>query len=1145
MSDITERTIQFPYQAQEWSTGQVITQDSLDHIELGIQDVSEQIYNATKTYEAQFIQRGQKINRELYDFFQVLINRLKQTEQSIDKYKEVYEALSFKQEAPSEKSWDSYEVIKNVSVGTLNYSRNRVGSSLTESSGYYIKIIPLPTSQTDYKISCDATNLKIGFDANDKSITTHFRQYDYDNNWTLSQEECTSLVGENVSSVSNPIYYIALTASKFSDYFGTPTNNQYTLNTSAQVTLQPSDINATSITFDCPVYVYTGEEGSPLWDTTTNDTISELNQQFVLSPQQRTVRDSSGIISWPGRKTLTDKDTVIDKSMDYLLVWIGNKVTNINPQGGTGAPRCIYCAPNKLTIKYNNDQDELVIVQNTKSAIDPVQHLTDLLTQAQQNIINETVRLTDNMSLFDLLPHHTGYYDVETGQLVKNEKAEYVRIPVQHHDQIIITGVDNRGNNNIGSNISFIYTWLKDDYSVIQHKTLTFKLTPYQYTDKNGEIKTAYRLDPEDTDLEGKIILQTKKIGQIPYAWCHPGFTIQAPENAAYLYILLKNSNGEDLTPTFIQINDVIITERPIYKSYYDNPITRMLSLKSHVIMPPTSNGITYAGRPVQWGNTSNNQRLSTLPLYFSRDVYLTTTNSDYPVRVHYSDKDSLLTKESDGNGKQYFNLLIKAYQLFYLVIYNDNNVDNNGNRTILSPAEYGIKLTYEPVQQESSINWTALGDSITQGYYSYYSEEAGDTVTNDKGYTYSSKAKTTQGFLHNGLLWRPKSATLSEGSSIRYTDSEDGEANVVRSKKEDLKHNEYRATGTSKNVSKESWAYKAAKKLNWNLTNIAVGGTGFADPWNDAIKTTSGDGPYFSAVQAQLAWYKAWDTNFSKCNLVTIAFGVNDWKDKHYLGDLSKIQLDATGKVSLENSDLNWLNTDTNPETGQPNWNAHLYYHDSLHPKDWEYHKDNKNNEIVPTTKIDENQVEYQVRGKTIAEGLAATIAGVQKTAPEDCLIVVITPLNCLQNYPYESTTPEQVCPNYGLDYSFDNSGTLEDVFDTIVQVCDKLKIQYLDMTHYSPINKFNIKQALIDNVHPSKEMQDMLANDLSKKLNFLYHAPRGNYSQEQILSNVYANDAYKYLHFSLDRDGNLYQLGDKGHKTNPTIRDSSQENN
>jgi len=41
--------------------------------------------------------------------------------------------------------------------------------------------------------------------------------------------------------------------------------------------------------------------------------------------------------------------------MDYLLVWIGNKTNNINPQGNTSVSRCVYCAPEKLTIKYNND----------------------------------------------------------------------------------------------------------------------------------------------------------------------------------------------------------------------------------------------------------------------------------------------------------------------------------------------------------------------------------------------------------------------------------------------------------------------------------------------------------------------------------------------------------------------------------------------------------------------------------------------------------------------------------------------------------------------------------------------------------------------------------------------------------------------
>ena len=71
-----------------------------------------------------------------------------------------------------------------------------------------------------------------------------------------------------------------------------------------------------------------------------------------------------------------------------------------------------------------------------------------------------------------------------------------------------------------------------------------------------------------------------------------------------------------------------------------------------------------------------------------------------------------------------------------------------------------------------------------------------------------------------------------------------------------------------------KGWAYKVAQRNNWTLTNLAVGGAGFIDPVNGETPGTA---------DAAQGWYIARHTDFSSYNLVTIAYGINDWKGNAY----------------------------------------------------------------------------------------------------------------------------------------------------------------------------------------------------------------------------------------------------------------------
>lgn len=81
--------------------------------------------------------------------------------------------------------------------------------------------------------------------------------------------------------------------------------------------------------------------------------------------------------------------------------------------------------------------------------------------------------------------------------------------------------------------------------------------------------------------------------------------------------------------------------------------------------------------------------------------------------------------------------------------------------------------------------------------------------------------------------------------------------------------------TPTSSVIEEEAWAHKVAIRNNWRLTNKGIGGSG----WIDLANTDT------EGVTA--AWNVARNTDFTPFNLVTLAFGVNDWKGNIPLGTI------------------------------------------------------------------------------------------------------------------------------------------------------------------------------------------------------------------------------------------------------------------
>lgn len=298
-----------------------------------------------------------------------------------------------------------------------------------------------------------------------------------------------------------------------------------------------------------------------------------------------------------------------------------------------------------------------------------------------------------------------------------------------------------------------------------------------------------------------------------------------------------------------------------------------------------------------------------------------------YRLRLSVADSDYKITSTGDFSEGAFS--VIPANTPFRVTIRNDGDTDISGttDATINEHVHFYALFPngYAPVK------WCAMGDSITQGWYS---EMSGDTAVNH-----------------------------SDTSKV--------------------------------------WASKVAIINGWQITNIARGSTGWLDPVEAGDYTTAG-------------FYIARHTDFSGYDLVTLAYGVNDWKANRTAGS----------------------------------------------------YEDDPVADETPTT---------------VMQAMRATIEAIMASNPS-CKIIVILPLNCVgysYNYGDKST-------NYGLGYSFSNSGTLESFVEKMIEVCDYYGIQYIDQTHYSVINRENLLTMLPDGVHPSLRAHTLLANELAKKITF-----------------------------------------------------------
>lgn len=227
-----------------------------------------------------------------------------------------------------------------------------------------------------------------------------------------------------------------------------------------------------------------------------------------------------------------------------------------------------------------------------------------------------------------------------------------------------------------------------------------------------------------------------------------------------------------------------------------------------------------------------------------------------------------------------------------------------------------------EPDSDTTPLDWYALGDSITQGFYSYLDADGMATLGLDP---------------------------------------------------------------------QRCWAALAAESTGWELTNYGVGGSGYVHEGTVLDKLNARD--HVDTI------------DFSGADLVTLAYGVNDWKYDMPLG-------------TMEDNVL---------------------------------------------------------CGDTFYSNMRYCIEKIRSDNPE-VQIIVISPINCSR---YGSADT-----GWGIGYSFEQSGTLEDIFQAELEICEYYGIPLIDMLHGSTtVTTANAPDVLPDGVHPSLDCHAELALELMQK--------------------------------------------------------------
>ena len=117
---------------------------------------------------------------------------------------------------------------------------------------------------------------------------------------------------------------------------------------------------------------------------------------------------------------------------------------------------------------------------------------------------------------------------------------------------------------------------------------------------------------------------------------------------------------------------------------------------------------------------------------------------------------------------------------------------------------------------------------------------------------------------------------------------------------------------------------------------------------------------------------------------------------------------------------------------------------------------------------------------GGTVYSNMRYMIEKILKDNP-DCEIVLITPLNCLGYGDYDS--------NWALGYQPQSGRAgMVDIFNALKEACEYYNLKMIDMTYNSFINRNNIQNYLLDNLHPTVDGYKILAEELAHKIKFLF---------------------------------------------------------
>lgn len=277
-----------------------------------------------------------------------------------------------------------------------------------------------------------------------------------------------------------------------------------------------------------------------------------------------------------------------------------------------------------------------------------------------------------------------------------------------------------------------------------------------------------------------------------------------------------------------------------------------------------------------------------------------------------------------------------------------------------------------------------------------------------------------------NGIDWTPSyfNLTYQKQQSIKWCAMGDSITQGIVSSID----NDVPITSQSADTI-NAWAPTVARLNNWNLNNIGIGGTGFLDPANINLELI----PNPTEADYKRAWWVAQNTDFSQYDLVTVAYGINDYKGNQPLGSLNT-EYDGSTPTSIYTAiqSIIWsvLGNGTTIETNN-NPNVKLIF-------------------ITPLNIYKQSTATYG----SYATNYAINQPNNAKDADDPT-----------QNAPY----------------------TLEDLCNAIIECCEYYGIEYIDMTHASVINRQNIKTMLPDGVHPSIKAHELLARELAKKINFV----------------------------------------------------------